>query len=205
MGDGNSSLGLEFWISSISLVLSFGSAVTALIALGLSRGQAWAESLSRISDRLETAEMRTIRHDIVYTHRLKEPATGPRAEVVTETERLAIDRWGAEMDVLAALFLSGTVDKVRFFETYGDVILRAGWQLAPYGNGERAHRGNQFWLPFQDLVLAHLELWQIRIRKGRYPESIALRGSKESISVSRMFEDGEVRRFLEANGRRVRV
>lgn len=205
MGDTKVSMGLELWLSSVSLVLSLGSAVTAFIALKLSRGQAWGESLARISDRLETTEMRQIRRELVYTYRSRDPASGPRAEAIVEEERLAIDRWGAEMDILAAVFFSGTVDRVRLFETYGDVVLRSAWHLAPYANSERTNRGAQFWLPFQDLVLAHLGLWHSRSRTGRYPTSIVIRGTGEFISVNRMLQDKEVRLFLEANLREVRL
>ena len=189
--------------SYVALVLSLGSLAVAVLAYVISRPRTWAQILFRIVDRLETKEMRDIRHGVVYQYP-KEEVPGWAASGKSEEETLAaINRWGAEMDLLALLFFTRQLDRVRFFEFYGDVLIRSAYKLAPHANRERLIRGEQFWLPFQQMTVELLRHWRRLARRRKYPERIGIPGSGEPMTLGDLKNDPEFRRFLQANGQRL--
>lgn len=194
-----------FAFSTISLVFATGSLVVAVLNYLERRKQSWGQALFRIADRLENDEMRRIRHTIIYQYRQENAEQSATAEPSQPSNQSGIDRWGAEMDLLALLFLSKLVDPSLFFHMYGDVVLRSAYALAPYVNKQRSIRGNQFWLPFQQLTAKLLKVWKKKTKKHwlwiiprntPYPETIGLPSSQHSITPSTFKADAEVTRFL---------
>lgn len=189
----------------ISSGIASASALIAFFAYLIRRREPWANALLSIMDRLEQTEIREIRRKIVYNYPREHDGDWRAPDLNVDDTNAAINRWGAEMDLLALLYFSRQLDRVAFFEIYGDVVLRTAYKLAPYANRQREERGEQFWLPFQKLTLALLRLWNKRARKDKYPGTIGFPGSKERISPHELKNDHHLRRFLQANSLRLKL
>ncbi len=161
-------------IIGFALIVSLVSAILSLLSYRIKRREPWVQALFNIMERIETTEMRTIRREIIYRFP-RESTTWEIKNTSLEKIEFAIDRWGAEMDMLSLLFFSNQTDNIAFFEIYGDVILRSAYNLAPYVNEKRMERGEQFMLPFQKLSLEMVKIWSKRAKKGLYSKSIGSR------------------------------
>lgn len=188
----------------LSIFISLLSFIIALLVYLIRRREPWAQSLIKIMDRLETDEIRNIRRKIIYRIQRESEGEWVATNHTPEQTKDGIDRWGAEMDLLALLYFSKQFNPVEFFEIYGDVVLRTAYQLAPYANKQRLERGEQFWLPFQKLTLALLGLWSKRANKGLYPEQIGFPGNPTRITPSEFKNDVHVRQFIQASSLKIK-
>ena len=190
-------------LSGFGLGISLASPVIALLAYLIIRRQLWANALFAVVDRLETEEMRRIRHSEVYLRSFHEDEEQCKQETPNNKAAEDIDRWGTEMDLLGLLFFSRQLDVNLFFDMYGDVIIRSAFKLAPYGNRQRLIRGEQFWLAYQKLSLKMIQMWTKRSKRGTYPQDIGIPSTSERLNPDTIIQNAEMCRFLSANGVRL--
>lgn len=163
-------------ILAVSSAIASVAALVVLLTYLIRRREPWANALLSIMDRLETTEIRHIRRNVIYLYPRDHDGEWHAPDMDGQQTKAAIDLWGAEMDLLALLYFSKQLNRLAFFEIYGDVVLRTAYKLAPYANKQREERGEQFWLPFQKLTRALLILWSSRAKKNLYPETIGFAG-----------------------------
>lgn len=192
-------------IIGIALIVSVISVCLSLLSYTIKRREPWAQALFNIMERVETSEMRQIRREIIYRFP-RNSTTWEIQDIPIKKIEFAIDRWGAEMDMLSLLFFSNQTDNVAFFEIYGDVILRSAFNLAPYVNEKRMERGEQFMLPFQKISLEMVKIWSKRAKKGLYSKSIGIPGSETTeITPAQFARDRHILRFLSANSLKLKI
>lgn len=199
------------WLPGLlAAIAATASAVAAYLLYRNQKGWNNSDAFLRITERLESKEMRDIRNHYVYAVQRDD------ASEWEEAQRIAIDTWGAELERCATVILAEQVDMAAFFRIYGDVLLRSIYQLAPYANAQRAERGNQFWLPMSDLAARVIVTWKRQVLFGIYPGEIGLPHHPELRLTPEVFvEDSETRTFLSVSqsgavfrrrvGRRLRV
>lgn len=172
-----------------SIIISFASVILSYSIFRLSMRQVSGDVIHRIIDRLEDPAMRELRNTVYSVDRdsFSEWDNKLQAE---------INRWGAELDVIATL-LSQEGDIRAFFMLYGDVFLRSIYQLAPYANFQRTQRGDQFWLPIEHFGNRVLKIWEKSAKKGQYSRVIGVPGSaRVSLSGETFIGDRQCQSFL---------
>ena len=179
-------------LEDFKLMISVVAAIIAYLVYRISQKGLWAQSLFKIADRLENEAMREIRKNHIYKYNPHEP-----------TDEEKINSWGAEMDMLSLLYFSRQLDKDKFFDMYGDVIIRSAYKLAGYGNVQREKRGKQFWLPFQKLSIDLFKRWILRVKHNDYPEKIGFPETPEKITLETLASDNDFKDFILANKARI--
>ncbi len=185
-------------------VISLASIAVAVMVYLIRRRQPWAQALFHIVNTLESDEIRLIRHEIIY--KCPNDDTGGWAAAGKDANQTqeAIDKWGAYMDMLSLLYFTKQFNTTLFFNMYGDVIIRTAYKLAPYAYQQRPIRGEQFWLPFQELVLDLLKVWKKRSGKGKYPDRIGIPGAPDKVTREALLQNEKFRSFLQANSLKVK-
>jgi hypothetical protein len=184
-------------------IISLASIYIAILMYHVRKREPWGRAYFEIVKLMEKDVIRKVRKKVIYNYpsKYQEDWTAPR--LTTEQTQEAIDKWGAQMDVLSLLYFSRQLNKILFFEMYGDVILRSAYKLACYANNQRIKRGQQFWLPFQLLTLDLVKVWKKRIKKGKYPVRIGFAKNKDGFTPDEFFGNVEIERFLLANKRKL--
>lgn len=181
-------------ISIIALIISVINLIIYVLMFLIRRKEPWAQSLINLVDRIENEELRRIRREVIYKLSRDDWSVNDMEKEEVEKK---IDRWGAEMDILALLYFSGQINKEGFFQLYGDVLIRTIYQLAPYANEQRRKRGKQFWLLFSRLGVEIKKEWERQVKKKKYPSAIRSPHMNDTISIKGFQSDGEVQDFLE--------
>lgn len=184
-------------------IISIASVYVAILVYLIRKREPWGRSLFEIFKLMETKEMRHIRRQVVYACAPDQPGVWTAPGLNARNTHDAIDRWGAYMDMLSLLYFSRQLNRVLFFEMYGDVIIRSAYKLAHYANEQRLLRGEQFWLPYQLLTRDILRVWKRRVKRGSYPPSIGFAERPDELTVESMQANTELRRFLSANRRKL--
>lgn len=206
----NDSSGMEWLPALLAAIAAAASAASAFLLYRNQKGWNNSDAFLRITERLESKEMRDIRNHYVYAVHRDDAAEWE------EEQRIAIDTWGAELERCATVILAEQVDMAAFFRIYGDVLLRSIYQLAPYANAQRVQRGSQFWLPMSDLAAKVITTWKRQVLFGMYPAEIGIPHHPGIRLTPDVFaRDGATRTFLEVSqsgavlhkriGRRLRV
>ena len=178
-------------IATISIVISLASVLVAYSLFRLSMRQVSGDVIHRVIDRLEEPSMRKLRRSIYNIDR-------NQFSNWDESFQQDVDKWGAELDVIATL-LTQEGDLKAFFFLYGDVILRSIYQIAPYGNSQRTQRGAQFWLPVERLGNRMLKIWEKSAKKGEYPRVIGVPSTSTiSIAIETFVSDMHCQSFIRA-------
>jgi hypothetical protein len=182
-------------------IISLTAVIITFLVYLIRRREPWGRALFEMAKIMESDELRSIRRNVVYKYPIGFQEEWTAENLSVDQTRQAIDRWGVQMDMLSLLYFSRQLNKVLFFEMYGDVVIRSAYRLASYANRQRLKRGQQFWLPFQTLTLAILRLWKKRSKKGKFPSKIGFPDSSDGFTLETMLNDLEFRRFLQANNR----
>lgn len=184
-------------------IISLASVIIAILVYLIRRREPWGRALFEIVKTMESEKLRSIKKEVVYKYPIDFQVDWAAEDRSPYETREALERWGAEMDMLSLLYFSRQLNKVLFFEMYGDVIIRSAYRLASYVNEQRLKRGQQFWLPFQSLTLDLLRLWKERSEKGKFPSRIGFPDSPEELTLETLLGNVQFCRFLQANNRKL--
>ncbi|WP_420642408.1 hypothetical protein [Candidatus Leptofilum sp.] len=179
-------------IAITSLIVALFSLHNSIRTYQFRVRQGQASTLFQVMERLETDEMRVIKHEIIY------PFEGNNSGL-SNSEVNQIQCWGAEMDIISLLVRNKIIDNEDFFRVYGDVIMRTAYRLAPFANSRRSSRGDQYWMEYQLLTVNILKIWRKQRQVGDYPQVIGLPNTEQQLTLEQLLGDPSFRRFLSAN------
>jgi hypothetical protein len=166
------------------------SAYAAFLANRRQRAYGVADTLLRVSERLDSPENAQIKDDVYRLWDRRDHFRDWSAE-----ERRGVDRWCAQLDLIALLLAAEQLDLDAFFSMYGDVLLRSIYIVAPYANWQREERGRQFLLPLSELTARLIAAWRRLAATERYPREIGLRYADQSLTPGYLQVDAHVSAF----------
>ncbi|HEX2897196.1 MAG TPA: hypothetical protein VHP63_04010 [candidate division Zixibacteria bacterium] len=173
--------------------------VLAYLAYTIQKRQPWAQALFEIVKFLESDDVRHIRHDIIYKCPKDSGNTLEIEGIKPHEAKQSIDKWGMYMDMISLLYESKQLNNKLFFDMYGDVIIRTAYKLSSYAVAERKIRGDQFWLPFQRLVVDFLQFWKKYSRKSKYPLEMGIPGEQDKVTIQFFLNNQSFQTFIQAN------
>lgn len=166
---GVSDVSAEAWIALATAVGSgvagIGAATAAALSVRLQRRWGSADAFLRVAEVFENDTFRRYK-SLIYGLDRSAFASW------TEEETNSVNTWCAQLDLVAALIRSKQLNKVEFFNMYGDVVLRTIYQVSPYCNYQLTIRGKQFLLPLRLLTADLIRTWRRLAVRRRYPLTI---------------------------------
>ena len=178
-------------VPAIAAAIAAGlSAYAALLAHRRQRSYGVADTLLRVSERLDSPENAQVKDEIYKLWDRRD-----RFRTWSSEERKRVDRWCAQLDLIALLLASEQLDLDAFFSMYGDVLLRSVYIVAPYANWQRDERGRQFLLPLSQLAGRLIADWRRLADKDHYPRQIGLRYGGKVLTPAYFDEEEHVAAF----------